>query len=338
MHEKISIIIPCLNEEKYIVTCLDSLLDSDYDKLKMEVLVVDGMSSDKTREIVKDYTNKHSYIKLLDNPDKIVPKAMNLAISQASGEYIIRLDAHSKFPKNYFSKLIYYSQKLNADNVGVVVITDVKNKNKKSNSIKEVLSHRFGVGNSDFRIGIDSIKEVDTVPFGCYKKDVFEKYGYYDERLIRNQDIELNKRISNGGGKIYLIPDVTCTYFARENFITLAKNNYSNGFWNILTAYYTKTLKSLSLRHFIPLLFVLSLIIPIIASTVFPETLWLALFSLLSYLCLVIIISFKIKNSSNSVLYLILSFLTLHFSYGMGSLVGIFSVINKYIRGESESK
>ncbi len=333
MH-KISIIIPCLNEEKYISTCLDSLLESDYDTSKMEVLVVDGLSSDKTREIVKDYTEKYSYIKLLDNPDKIVPKAMNLAIDEASGEYIVRLDAHSEFPKDYFSKLIYYSQKLNADNVGVVIMTDVKNKNKKSNSIKAVLSHRFGVGNSDFRTGIDSIKEVDTVPFGCYPKSVFEKYGYYDEKLIRNQDIELNKRIVNGGGKIYLIPDVKCTYYARENFMDLAKNSYSNGFWNILTAYYTKTLTSLSLRHFIPFLFVLSLIIPLIGSLIVPQIGWIAVFSLVSYLSLVIIISFRLKNSSNTIGYLIVSFLTLHFSYGFGSLMGIFSVIKKMLKGE----
>ncbi len=334
MNKKISIIIPCLNEEKYISTCLDSLFESDYDKSKMEVLVVDGMSSDKTREIVRYYAEKYSYIKLLDNPDKIVPKAMNLAIAEASGEYIIRLDAHSKFPKEYFSKLIYYSQKLNADNVGGVVITDVKNRNKKSNSIKVVLSHRFGVGNSDFRTGIDSIKEVDTVPFGCYPKRVFKQYGYYDERLIRNQDIELNKRIINGGGQVYLIPDIQCTYYARENFLDLAKNNYNNGFWNILTGYYTKTLNSLSLRHFIPLLFVLSLMVPLGLSLFFPKILWIAFFSLASYLSLVIIISFRIKNSSHSIGYLIISFVTLHFSYGLGSFMGIFSVVNKYIKGE----
>jgi len=323
-----------LNEEKYIAICLDSLLESDYDKSKMEVLVVDGMSSDKTREIVRDYAEKYSYIQLLDNPDKIVPKAMNLAIAEASGEYIVRLDAHSKFPKDYFSKLIYYSQKLNADNVGATVLTDVKNKNKKSNSIKSVLSHRFGVGNSDFRTGIDKIKEVDTVPFGCYPTNVFEKYGHYNERLIRNQDIELNKRIIKGGGRIYLIPDIQCTYFARENFIALAKNNYANGFWNILTAYYTKTLNSLSLRHFIPLFFVLSLVVPMGISLVFPKILWIAVFSLVSYLSLVIIISFRLKNSFNSIGYLIISFLTLHLSCGLGSLMGIFSVFKKMIKGK----
>lgn len=331
---KISIIIPCLNEEEYISTCLDSVLDSDYDMSNMEVLVIDGMSCDKTREIVSQYENKFDIITLLDNPGKIVPKAMNIAIEKATGEYIIRLDAHSEFPRNYFSKLIQHSKELNADNIGTVIITEVKNKNSKSNSIKRALSHKFGVGNSDFRTGIKSIKEVDTVPFGCYKKSIFTKYGMYDERLIRNQDIEMNKRIINGGGKIYLIPDVKCTYYAREDFSTLAKNNYANGFWNVLTAYYTKTFNSLSLRHFIPLLFVLSLIIPLILALIEPKVLWIALLSLVSYLSLVIIISIRLKNSSNTIWYLIVSFLTLHFSYGWGSLMGIFSVINNYIKGE----
>jgi glycosyltransferase involved in cell wall biosynthesis len=299
----------------------------------MEILVVDGMSSDKTREIVNAYSEQYSYIRLLDNADQIVPKAMNLAIKQAKGDYIIRLDAHSFFPKDYFSKLIEWHQKLNAENVGTVIITDVKNLTKKSASIKEVLSHKFGVGNSDFRTGIKEVKEVDTVPFGCYKKEVFEQYGLYDEKLIRNQDIELNKRIINGGGKIYLIPDVKCTYFARENFTALAKNNFANGKWNILTAYYTKTLNSLSLRHFIPLIFVLSLLLPILLSLFFTQIILVSILSLSSYLALVIIISFNLREKNSNLFYLIGSFLTLHLSYGFGSLIGVFSIIKKYIKG-----
>jgi len=329
----ISIIIPCLNEEKHIAHCLDSILLSDYYRSKIEILVVDGMSSDKTREIVVSYSKKYAYIKLLLNPDKIVPKAMNLAIKEAKGEYIIRLDAHASYPENYFSKLIEWHQKLNADNVGCVIVTEVKNLTKKSASIKEILSHKFGVGNSDFRTGITEVKEVDTVPFGCYKKEVFEKYGLYDERLIRNQDIELNKRIINGGGKIYLIPDLKCTYYARENFTDLAKNNFANGKWNILTAYYTKTLNSLSLRHFIPLLFLLSLLVPLFFSIFIPKFAYVTLFSLSSYLALVIIMSFKLRDKKNSFFYLIMSFLTLHLSYGLGSLMGIFSLVSKYIKG-----
>jgi len=329
----ISIIIPILNEEKYIANCLDSIVQSDYDKDKIEVLLVDGGSRDKTVEIIKKYQKQYFFLKLLTNRKKIVPVAMNIGIKESKGEYIIRLDAHSSYPKDYFSKLINWHQKLNAQNVGVVVVTDVKNRTKKSLSIKEVLSHPLGVGNSDFRTGVDEVKEVDTVPFGCYKREVFEKYGLYDEQLIRNQDIELNKRIINQGGKIYLIPDVKCTYYARENFKDLAKNNYSNGFWNILTAYYTKRLNSLSLRHFIPLFFVLSLLMPILLSFYDTKLLYISLFSLSSYFALVIIMSLKLKNQSNSFIYLVISFFVLHFSYGLGSLMGIFSVIMNYLKG-----
>ena len=192
---EISIIIPILNEEKYIARCLDSIIESNFDKNKMEVLLVDGGSVDKTIEIIQTYQKRYHFFKLLHNPKKIVPIAMNLGIKEAKGEYIIRLDAHSNYPKDYFSKLIYWHKKLNADNVGGIWITDVVNKNIVSNAIKNVLSDKFGVGGSDFRNGVDKIKEVDTVPFGCYKKEIFDKIGYYDERLARNQDIELNKRL-----------------------------------------------------------------------------------------------------------------------------------------------
>jgi len=330
----ISIIIPTLNEERYIAQCLDSILEATYSNEKMEVFVVDGMSQDKTREIVQEYREKYSFIHLLENVDSYTPIGMNLGIDASKGEYIFILSAHAQYGHDYFIQLVENIEKLNADCVGGVLITDIKNKNKKSSSIKEVLMHKFGVGNASFRIGSKEIKSVDTVAFGCYRISTFEKYGLFDEKLIRNQDIELNKRIINGGGKIYLIPEVKCTYYARENFSALATNNYSNGFWNILTAYYTKTLNSLSLRHFIPLLFVLSLVVPLGISLVFPKILWIAVFSLVSYLSLVIIISFRLKNSSNTIGYLIVSFLTLHLSYGLGSLMGIFSVIKKMLKGE----
>jgi len=332
MLTSISIIIPILNEEKYIKKCLDSIIDSDYPKDSMEVLLIDGGSQDKTIEIIKTYQQKHSFFKLLHNPQKIVPVAMNIGIKKAQGEYIIRLDAHSSYPKEYFSKLIEYHYKLNASNVGGIVKTDVKNKTIKANSIKLVLSHPLGVGNSDFRVGVDEVKEVDTVPFGCYPKSVFKKYGLYDERLVRNQDIELNKRIINGGGKIYLVPDIECTYYARENFKDLSKNNFSNGKWNILTAYYTKTLNSLSLRHFIPLVFVLSLVFPLLLALININFLWIIVLSLSSYLALVIMLSLKLRENSNSFLYLVGSFLTLHLSYGFGSLVGIFSILKKIMK------
>jgi len=324
---KISIIIPILNEEKYIAKCLDSIIESDYEKDKMEVLLIDGGSKDKTVDIIKEYQTKHPFFKLLNNPKKIVPVAMNIGIKDAKGEYIIRLDAHSSYPKDYFKKLIYWHKKLKADNVGGVVITEVKNKTLTSNAIKNVLSDKLGVG-SAFRSGVKEIKEVDTVPFGCYKRDIFDKVGLYDERLVRNQDIELNKRIKKAGGKIYLIPEIKCTYFARETFRDLAKNNFNNGLWNVLTAFYTNSLSSLSFRHFVPMLFVLSLIFTLLLSFVNKIFFYLFLIIFGSYLIIISIRSFQIKKNT-TFFHQVLAFLVLHFSYGIGSIVGIFKVLKE---------
>jgi glycosyltransferase involved in cell wall biosynthesis len=332
----ISIIIPVFNEEKYIAKCLDSIIESDFDKSQMEVLLVDGGSKDKTIEIIKSYQQKYPFFKLLHNPKKIVPVAMNLGIKEAKGEYIIRLDAHSSYPKDYFSKLIYWHKKLDADNVGAVWITDVLNKTKTSSAIKNVLSDKFGVGDAKFRIGVEKIEEVDTVPFGCYKIEIFDNVGIYDERLVRNQDIELNKRIKKAGGKIYLVPEIKCIYYARENFKDLAKNNFLNGKWNILTAFFTKTLSSLSFRHFVPMFFVLSLMIFLILGLFINKIfLKLLLIELVTYLSIISIRSMQIKQNT-TFFHQLLAFLVLHFSYGIGSLVGFFGIIKRILKAKNE--
>ena len=332
----ISIIIPAYNEENYIVECLESIVLSDRESLDIEVFVVDGCSSDATQDLVKEFMKKYNFVKLLVNEKKIAPTAMNLGIKASRGEYIFVISAHAKYSHDYFKVLVKYIKELDADCVGPVLVTQTKVDTPKANSIKEILSNKFGVGDASFRTGGDEVKSVDTVAFGCYKRDVFSKYGLYDERLVRNQDIELNKRIINGGGSIYLIPFVKAIYFARDNFKDLAKNNYENGKWNILTAYYTKTLGSLSLRHFVPLIFVLSLLMPTFLSIFVPKLVYLSIFSFISYLALVIIISLKVSTKQNSFVYLVSSFFVLHISYGLGSLNGIFVVMEKILKEKNE--
>ena len=323
----LSVICPIYNEEKYIAKCIDSILAQDYPKDDLEVIFVDGMSTDRTREIVAEYTAKYPFIRLIDNPERIVPPAMNKGILASKGDVIMRLDAHSTYASNYFSVLVKALNDYGADNVGAVCRTDVLNNTPKALAIKEVLSNKFGVGNSTFRTGVDKVMEVDTVPFGCWRRDVFVKYGLYDIRLVRNQDIELNKRILRGGGKILIVPDTYCTYLARENYKALAKNNFGNGKWNILTVFYTKQFDSLSIRHFIPLAFVLSLILPLLCSVIYWPIAFVALLSLLAYLGLVGAISAKLSISKNlNFRYLIASFIVLHVSYGWGSLVGLLSL------------
>lgn len=323
----LSVLCPIYNEEKYISQFLDSLLQQDYPKDDLEILLIDGMSKDKTRDIVAYYTSKYTFIRIIDNPDKIVPCAMNRGIAAAKGDIIMRLDAHASYQPDYFSVLVKGLKRLHADNVGTVCKTDVLNKTPKTLAIREVLGNKFGVGNSTFRTGIDKEQEVETVPFGCWPKEVFEKYGKYDERLVRNQDIELNKRIIRGGGKIYILPDTYCTYLARETWHALAKNNYGNGKWNILTVYYTRLFSSLSVRHFIPLLFVLSLIIPLLLALIWWPFALVSAASLLAYTGLLSIVSLKlaIKKKLNF-FYLLATFFVLHLSYGWGSLIGILSL------------
>lgn len=323
----LSVICPIYNEEKYIAKCIDSILNQDYPKDDLEVIFVDGMSTDSTREIVKEYISNYPFIKLIDNTDKIVPYAMNKGISVAKGQIIMRIDAHTFYEPNYCSAIVKKLQELNADNVGCMCRTDVLNKTPKTLAIREVLSNKFGVGNSAFRTGIDGVKEVDTVPFGCWPKYVFDKYGLYDTRLVRNQDIEFSKRIINGGGKIYIIPDTFCTYLARETFSALAKNNFGNGKWNILTVFYTKQMKSLSLRHFVPLIFLLSVIIPLLLSLIWLPLGIISISSLLAYITLLSAVSIKASIEKNlNFFYLLSSFFVLHISYGWGSLVGILTL------------
>lgn len=320
----LSVICPIYNEEKYIAKCIDSILAQDYPKENLEVIFADGISTDRTRAIVAEYVSKYPFIRLIDNPKRIVPPALNAAIAVSRGDIIMRLDAHASYEPNYFSAIAAALDKYDADNAGSVCKTDVLNKTPKALAIREVLSHPLGVGNSAFRTGIERVKDVDTVPFGCWRRSVFSRFGKYDERLVRNQDIELNKRIKAGGGKIVIIPDTYCTYFARETFSKLAKNNYGNGKWNILTVYYTHQLKSLSLRHFIPLIFVLSILLPIIAGFFWHPLWWLGVASLTAYTLVVSVISSKIALSKHlNFFYLLASFFVLHLSYGWGSLMGL---------------
>ncbi|MEL5892545.1 glycosyltransferase family 2 protein [Bacteroides sp. GD17] len=325
----LSVICPIYNEAKYIDICVQSILLQDFPKDKLEVLFVDGISTDGTRDIINSYSRQYSFIHLLDNERRIVPVAMNIGIKASKGDVIMRLDAHAQYPPNYFSALVLKLYQLNADNVGTICRTDVLNKTPKTLAIRTVLGNKLGVGNSTFRLGIDKVMEVDTVPFGCWKRDVFEKYGFYDERLIRNQDIELNKRIAHGGGHIFIVPDTYCTYLARETFKGLAKNNFGNGRWNVLTVYYTKQFRSLSVRHFIPLLFLLSLFLPLLFALFYTPFAYLPFLFLSMYLLVLSSMSLYLSISKKlNAFYLLTTFVILHVSYGYGSLVGILNCIS----------
>ncbi len=318
----VTVIVPIFNEEKYIEKCIHSILRQDYSIERLEVLFVDGMSNDKTKGLVNHYTDKYpKTIRLIENPHKTVPYAMNIGIRNSNGKYIIRLDAHSEYSNDYISKCISTLEKTDSDNVGGLVLT--KGQGTIGEVFARVLSSKFGVGNSGFRTNAVS-GYVDTVPFGAFKRETFQKYGMYDERLTRNQDYELNYRIRKNGGKVYLNSSIILTYFCRNNIKDILKQSYDNGRWNVITSRLCPG--SMSIRHFVPLLFLLSLIIMPIFIALAPFSRWLFVFEMILYLLLDLIFSIKMALKIRHIPILLVMFPIFHISYGLGSLIGLIDI------------
>ncbi len=349
MKKNVSVVMPLFNEEKYIVACLESLLNQDYPREDMEWIFVDGGSTDATKKILKEYQSKYEgLIKIYDNPKKIVPYAMNIGIAASEGKYIVRLDAHAEYARDYVSKCVYYLETTDADNVGGVAET--KSHGPVGEAIALMLSSKFGVGNSQFRTG-GKDGYVDTVPFGAFRREVFSKYGGYDERLVRNQDNEMNFRIRKNGGKIYIANEIKLAYYCRDTVKGISNMAYTNGKWNVITMKMCPG--AMGLRHFIPLTFVLSLVaLPILtlASSLLATFLGgavfgilarilLALFSLemLIYLSLDVLFSAKQARKASDFWRLLYIFPVFHIAYGSGSLFGIKALLGKKYSGPYEA-
>jgi len=328
---EVTIAIPVRDEEAYIENCLRSILASELDFDEVEILIIDGNSRDRTVEIIKQMQKHYPMIHLLHNPKSIIPEAMNIALKHARGRYFIRVDAHAEYPKTYFKKLLEWSRKLNADNVGGRCMTDVKNRNMKTESIKTVMSHPFGIGGGDYRGTIVHPISSHTVPFGCFKTDSLKKIGGFDHRLERTEDLDLNYRLRQSGGKVYLVPNVHFIYFAKESLRALARKSYNTGRWVVLSAYFTKRMNALRLYHFVPMIFVSMLIFPLLFCPLYSWGCIISSVTALVYTATIIGLSVRLKNRNNSFLYLILTFITLHTFYGIGSLNGIADIIIKSI-------
>ena len=323
----VSVVMPLYNEERYIKKCVDSLLMQDYPISDMEWIFVDGESKDDTVKILKDYQEKYpTLIKILNNPHKIVPYAMNIGIKASKGKYIVRLDAHADYENDYISKCIYYLEKeeIGAENVGGVAET--KANGFMGGAIAKMLSSKFGVGNSEFRTNGES-GYGDTVPFGAFKREVFSKYGGYDERLVRNQDNEMNFRIRKNGGKIYLSNDIHLSYYCRDTIKGISKMADQNGKWNVITMKLCPG--SMGLRHFIPFLFVLSIIGLTAFGFIHPIFWWLLGVETSLYALLDIVFSIKQASSFKEFWALLILFPIFHVSYGIGSLKGLTKLFSK---------
>lgn len=330
---KVTIVIPCRNEEDFIEKCLDSFVMQSYPENLFEVFVCDGMSSDRSRDIVKAYEKKHSNIKLLDNKGLTAPKAMNVGINNSNSEFIIIFGAHSYADKDFIK---YNIEALNNAEVGCAGgVMETINNTQRGKAISLAMSSPFGVGNALFRYAKEEAY-VDTVAFGAYRREVLDEIGFFDEELVRNQDDELNFRVVKAGYKILLSPNIKSTYYSRASFKKLWKQYYQYGYWKVRVM--QKHGRTASLRHLIPMLFVLFNVLGLVLSIFSKTCLMLWLLELIAYSIGGLIFAFKMVKQSkeyNLIGYIITSFLYLHLSYGLGFINGL---LNFYIIRSEKSK
>lgn len=333
----ISAMIVVRNEEKYIGKCFRSLLEQSYPVDKYEILIIDGMSEDSTLVIAKKIEERYGFrevedskgkvsttkvqVHYLENPKKILAVGWNIGIKNAKGDYVVRIDAHGYAHRDFLLNSMKTMLKL-GDAVCVGGAMQSEAISEKGEIIANILSSPFGVGNAKFRYS-KKAEYVDTVAFGLYKKEIFSKVGYFDETLKRNQDNDMHRRIREVGGKFFLNPEIKSTYHPRDTVKDMLKQGFQNGRWNIIT--FKNGKKSLSLRHLIPLFFVLGILGCGIMGFLFYQ-LWVLLVSVLAfYLALGLVFSLKKTRKLKQVLVMPFLFLLFHILYGMGSLISIFN-------------
>lgn len=338
---KVSVIVPCRNERENMKRFLDSVVLQNYPKSKTEVLIIDGESNDGTIDIIEEYVRKYQYLKLLRNTNKIVSAALNLGVKVSNGDVIIRMDAHSIYESNYISRCVDNLYSSGADNVGGVVVAIPGDKTAIANSIALVLSCRFGVGNAYHRIGVKKTKKADTVPFGCYRRTIFDEIGLFNENLVRSQDYEFNTRIRRRGGRIIIFPEIVSYYCARPDFKGFIEQNYSNGFWVLYSMKYAKL--PFTIRHVVPFSFFALLLGSLLAGFICKEFIPIFFAMLMGYIIVTLVFSFylAIKSKLWLIPILFISFLVLHFSYGVGSVIGSLrlmseSLFTKAVRSQKE--
>ncbi len=317
---RVSVIVPLYNEEKYIEKFITSLTKQTYPMEKTEWILADGNSTDRTVAIIERYMDEYPIV-LLHNEKRKTPYALNMAIERARGEYIIRLDAHAEYYSDYIEKCVHYLDTTDADNVGGVAETSANG--FVGQAISAMLSTKFGVGGSDFRTG-NGNRYVDTVPFGAFRREVFDRVGLFNTKLLRSEDNDMNARIRESGGKIWLAEDIRFRYFCRDTVSGILKMALQNG--NALFHTLRENPKAMSMRHFIPFAFLMSLIVLPLFSVFFPIFWWAFAAEMGAYLLLDVYFSFVSVKPAKCGLVTVWLYPLFHIVYGVGSLLGLFSI------------
>jgi glycosyltransferase involved in cell wall biosynthesis len=224
--------MPVRNEEKFLNRCMDSLLENDYPPERLEFLIADGMSNDRSREILAEYSERFRFVRVLDNPGRIVPTGLNAAIRQAKGDIIVRVDAHTVFARDYIRQCVHLLQTTGASNAGGPQRS--VGKDYESEAIAVATTSRFAAGDAKFRFSEEEAW-VETVYLGAWWKQTLLELGGFDEEWVVNQDFEMNHRLRLAGGKILLSPAIKCEYSVRPSLLALAKQYFRYGLWKVKT-------------------------------------------------------------------------------------------------------
>jgi glycosyltransferase involved in cell wall biosynthesis len=327
-----SVVVPIRNEEKYIGACLKSLLEQSLPCDSYEIIVVDGGSSDRSKEIVEEIQHDFPNVRCLDNPAAIAPAAMNIGIGNALGRIIIRADGHNFYPPTYIENCIKYLDQTGADNVGGPWLTVPADKTFGARLVAAILSNPFGVGGSRFRTS-QADGFVETVPFGAFRRELFDRIGMYNERLVRNQDNELNARIIEAGGKIYQTSALRTEYHPVASFTELLIQIFKTSQWHVFSIRENK--RSMGFRHLAPATFVLVILallgLSLLGSSLLGSS-WLSrlpLLALISLLTVYLLTGFYVALGRSRdwgwgiVCIMPFASLCFHVSYGLGTLVGL---------------
>jgi glycosyltransferase involved in cell wall biosynthesis len=322
---KVSVIVPCFNEQATIQQLLEAVYGQSYPINEIEVIVADGLSTDHSRDVIRDFQAYHQglSIRIIDNIKRAIPSGLNRAIEAAQGNYIVRMDAHSIPDRNYIKNCINGLDKGLGDNIGGIWKIQPGATTWIAKAIAVAAAHPLAVGDALYRIG-GTAQEVDTVPFGAFQRGLIDKIGMFDETLLTNEDYEFNTRVRQFGGKVWLDPSIQSVYYARSSLKELSKQYWRYGYWKAqMLRRYPKTLRW---RQFLPPLFVLTLISLGLLSLVWYLARLLLAIIVLLYTIVIFIVGIQMSLRHKDIAMSIgvpLAIATIHLSWGTALLWGL---------------
>jgi glycosyltransferase involved in cell wall biosynthesis len=322
---KVSVIVPCYNEQATICQLLDAIRVQTYPINEVEVVIADGLSTDRTRAEIIDFQLNHPdiEIRVIDNTQRTIPSGLNRGIEASKGKYIVRMDAHSIPNSDYIQNCIKGLQEGLGDNIGGIWKIQAGSSTWIAKAIAIAASHPIGAGDARYRIG-GAAQEVDTVPFGAFRKELINKIGMFDESLLTNEDYEFNARIRKSGGRVWLDPSISSIYYARPTLQELSKQYWRYGYWKAQML--RKHPKTLRMRQILPPLFVLILLSLGILSLAWMLARLLLAIIVILYTMVIIGIGIQMSLKHNNISIAIgfpLATATIHLSWGTAFLWGL---------------